>query len=268
MTRWWLPLLMAAAAAIPRAEAGTTFTLALDNDGGGEAAPRHVVLRVWASGSKVKAQLVSGRQPAMPAGSYLLSDAATSRTMLVDPQAGTWSTFDASSLAQAAPSLMTSMGGKFEVQHKGLQVEDLGEQDGGTVAGYPARRHRIRISYTTEFKMPVMSREAHQVIEEDLWTSRAPGEAIPWLARLAHTGDAEFDKQVEAKCPRISGFLLKRQRTTKASGMGRDTLLTESIVVSDLKTSDVAPGTFDLPAGSREIPATPGTRPPPGRPQP
>jgi hypothetical protein len=159
------------------------------------------------------------------------------------------------------------MGGMVKMDVSDVKVENLLEDDGGTVAGVSTTHYRFKTNYTMAMKVAFMNNVSHVEIVEDMWSTTALADAGVGLTqgRGFKLGNEGFDKLIEAEKSKMRGFPVKVVSVTTSETKGKVDRRTMTLQVSDLKTGVAVPDSaFTVPSGYEErspMPAGfPGTR--------
>ena len=234
------------------ARAGLSYTLTSRSEGEAGQGGYEMRLDVLVSGGAAKAVFTTP-PPGMSAGSWLVTQDGGGKTLVVDPGAKTYSEFSAGQLQSDVAAMQKAMG-PLKMRTENVKVEDLGEEDGGTIEGFPAKHHRFRVSYDRTMKLPMVKRSMHTVIEDELWTTSAVADAGTGIWKLPppKVPDGEGAEDLAAAYGKAGGFLLKLSRKTSSTGGHGDRSSTETLAVTEVKKADVPPETFAIPAGFTE----------------
>jgi hypothetical protein len=204
------------AAVPPPAAAGIHFTaLTRTSISGAEDTPPHtgqVEVEGWAVGPRARIEIRASENPAARAGTYLLSQDAGRRNVLVDPQARTYTPWDLDAMLELVGGVLHGMGPLLKMRFSDLKVERLPEEDGGSVAGIPTRRYSFRISYSTEVNVLGMTTSGATLIEQDLWITdklRDTGLGVWLRSEPPRTGSDQLDSQIVARVGPLAGYPLR-----------------------------------------------------------
>lgn len=199
-----------------------------------------------------------------PPGSFVISLDSSRRLIFVDPSTKTYSEVSGSRVASA-------IGGQ-QLSVKNLKVDVQKLDDHPIYAGYPTDHYRIQTSYDVTMQMASMplTQSVNTVI--DKWTTTAFGDiADAFLAGGAlKTGNPDLDQIIDAETSKTKGFPLRQTFTITTSGFGQKKdpnakvhvgvrRQTADLTVTSIKSTELAPSTFQVPAGYRlsESPASP-----------
>jgi hypothetical protein len=228
--------------------------------------------RSWVSGDKARMEFEASQNPAMPAGSYWITQDGGKTMTLVNPADQTYYTLDADGLRGVVGGAAKAMKSMMPTTHSDLKVDKLIDEDGGKIAGQATRHLKYRTSYSSDKKLFGMkSITTSTVREEEVWIARHL--KFPELAARAQagstTGDEDLDKLIATRRPPEDGFVLKQvvvTTTTDSKGAAQTSRMT--MEVSDLKQASAPAGAFEVPAGYALNPAFSGAadRNPPARP--
>jgi hypothetical protein len=226
---------VALTAAIPAA-AGVYFSAVTTVEGTPGARPPSTTVRGWAQGDKARVEFVTGADPLLRPGRFLLTLDGGRSVYLVDPAGRTFSewTGDAavwtSSIAAGRPT---------------AALEKAGEDDGGELVGVKTKHLVFRAA----------SAPAGAVAEEELWVAPelAEGALAVWMRRPV-AESAQESAVVQAERERHGSFPLRRVATLAAGGRGGGAARRITTVVTELSVEDVSAGTFSMGSGFREKP--------------
>ncbi len=252
-----LGFLFTAAVAASPAFAGLEFTIVTKVEGGREASMGNMVMNAQAEGEQARMEFVETKNPMFTAGSYMLVNAKGEMT-IVNPEKKTYSKFDLAAMMEGlggASDAMAKAGIKMEF--KDPKVEKLLEEPGGDLLGYPTTHYRWRTTYTMVMHLPVVGDRKTPVDSvEDVWTTTAivlPPQTVKAFAGMGQGGQfgAELKKIIDAAKVKMTGFQLKRVTVSAGQGKsgGQTTTTTE---VTKLRTTEIPPSRFVVPAGYTE----------------
>jgi hypothetical protein len=226
---------VALAAAVPAA-AGVYFSAVTTVEGAPGVRPPSTTVRCWAQGDKARVEFVTGADPLLRPGRFLLTLDGGRSVYLVDPAGRTFSEWSGdaamwtSSAAAARPS---------------SALEKAGEDDGGELVGVRTRRLVFRAA----------SAPAGAVAEEELWVAPelAEGALAVWMRRpAAETPDESAAAKADRE--RYGSFPLRRVATLAAGGRGGAPVRRLTTVVTELSVEELSAGTFAMGSGFREKP--------------
>ncbi len=202
-----------------------------------------------ASGYEFKAEADGGQfkmtylSPFMmfPEGSYLLGDNAAKMAYFVFPDKKQYIEMNINELGAMAKSM------KVTYSNEKVSVAPLPPK---LIGGALCPGKRINLSYDTEATVMGFHSKSHEEQTTDYYTTDkydvlALFGGRNWQAQGLATGDAAFDREIQAKV----GFLgfpmeIVIHRTANGKDQGTTTLTT-----SDVQMMPFAPGHFSLPAG-------------------
>ena len=239
------------------AMAGLKYTVSVhsggDGDYGGSVDAR---MDVSVSGASAKAVFATPL-PTLSAGSYLLTTDGGAKTVLVDPEAHTYSAFGAGVLSGMPSNIDSLQNGTAMVPMttENVKVEELGADDGGTIEGFHAKHVRIRVSYDRILKVPMMKQSMRTVIEDEVWVTDEVSDAGTkvWTVRPPEVPGGVGAAELAAAYGKIQGFVLKSKRTTSSKAGHDFRAMTETSEVSSVVKADIPEDTFAIPAGFEEV---------------
>ena len=240
-------------AAVPAA-AGIRYEAVTKTDGQGGG---NTKVEGWVSGEKAKILFRDSDQPLTEAGTYLLTRDGGKTIYLVNPEEKTYAEWDLQAMLGMAGALTGgAMGSLLKMDFSEPQVQQLADEDGGTVAGHPTRHTKFRTSYTVTVKVMGMGNTSDVVTEQDLWTTdqlQDVGLGV-WLRASPRSGNEQLDKLIATEMKKVQGFPLKSVTVSTTKGKkGKETVTRTSMEVTALERADIADASFALPAGYEEI---------------
>jgi Domain of unknown function (DUF4412) len=222
----------------------------------------------WVSGDKAKVEFVDASGPANPfaqKGTYILTSNGGKDLYLVNPEEKSYAKWSLDGMMKLIGGMMNGLGPLLKIELGDPKVEKLLDEDGGEVAGASTRHLQYRTRYSMKVRVLGISSNSEVDSVEDLWLASKWTDAGlgVWLrADPPRTGNAGFDKLIDASRERGAGFPLKStivSTTTQSKGK-RQTVTRTTTEVTELKSASVPDSTFALPAGYSEVapPAAPG----------
>ncbi len=220
--------------------------------------PGSSTVDAWVEGEKARIEFVQSSVPMIDKGSYLVTRDAGKTLFLVNPKDETFSKWDLQAMLQAAGQVIEGMGGMVQMEFSDPQVENLGEQDGGTLVGLATRQHSFRTAYTIKVKVLGMKRRSTIESEQQIWASSdldMPAMAV-WLRTDQPTGNEDLDKIIAAEYKQVTGFPVKTVTvTTTRDKKGREQTSRSVMEVTELRQGEeLATTSFEVPAGYDEVP--------------
>lgn len=243
-----------------RIVARTTVT---NGAGGSPAATSTMTMQLLGGRARVDMEGGPSRE-AMGKGGYMLLDAASGRTMLVNPAEKKALVMDGDMMGGAMGPMMD-----ISVTDVDVQAQDIGA--GGTYLGYRTRKHRVRTAYTLRITMkgaaaarmptampPQVVRtvtEGESEVSAEI-TSLDPAFDLfgeRFMRGMAQgTGMRQLSEAMRAKWPK--GLALRSRLTTTTSIEGGPrTTATNVMEVTELRRAEVDPAALRLPAGYEAV---------------
>lgn len=239
-------------AALPAA-AGFRYEAVTKTDG---QAGGNTKVEGWVSGEKAKILFRDSDQPFAESGTYLLTRDGGKTIYLVNPEEKTYAEWDLQAMLGMAGAITGgAMGPLLKMDFSEPQVQQLADEDGGTVAGHPTRHTKFRTSYTVTVKVMGMGNTSDVVTEQDLWTTdqlQDVGLGV-WLRASPRSGNEQLDKLIATEMKKVQGFPLKSVTVSTTKGKkGKETVTRTTMEVTALERADVADASFALPVGYKE----------------
>lgn len=236
------------------------------HDAAGKASETQV--EGWVSGDKAKVEFVETSGPANPfakKGTYILTSNGGKELYLVNPEEKSYARWSLDGMMKLIGGMMNGLGPLLKIELGDPKVEKLLDEDGGEVAGVSTRHVQFRTRYTMKVRVIGISSSSDVDSVEDFWLASKwtdPGLGVWLRADPPRTGNAQFDKLIDASRERFAGFPVKStmvSTTTQSKGK-RQTVTRTTTEVTELKSVSVPDSTFALPAGYSEVapPAAPG----------
>lgn len=209
---------------------------------------------VWATDTKAKFVVENSEDASMPAGfTIIATDSGENLTAVVD-QKQAYFQFSRDGYKR----LLKGKAAKDQVSIESPKLEELAvDEDGGTIAGYPTRHYKIKISFSDHESGQASS----FVAIEEFWTAPSIPNTAPFLNMLTQqaSGIDELDELLDYK--KLKGLPLKRIVEIYADGefVGRSL-----VEITKVGQSSVPESVFQVPVGYRKLeipgqaPSSPG----------
>ncbi len=215
-------------------------------------------VKAWVSGEKAKVLFESTGNPMMKKGDYLLTTDGGQTLYMVSPKDKTFSKWDLDAMLQMAAGV-TKMMNLAVTEGK---VEKLEERLGEAVAGLPTTYYKFRTTYRQTMKFMMINQDNRIEEVHELW-------AAPDLVEKAlgvylrktppKTVSEDFNRLMALEFEKVKGIPLKsRTVTTVQDKKGAKQTTTVTMEVSKLQVMPVPDGTFEIPAGYKEVQLLPG----------
>ena len=104
-------------------------------------------------------------------GSYLLTKDAGRTLYLVDPKEKAYSRWDLEAMLASTFALIESAGPLLDLEFSNASSKKLGEDDGGTLLGYPTRHYQWQSAHDMKLSVLGMKREYHIESVQDFWST-------------------------------------------------------------------------------------------------
>ena len=217
----------------------------------------------WVSGNKARVEFKeSGGNPMVKSGMYMITKDGGKTLYLVNPEDMTYVLWDVNGMLGALGGVMNGLGPMLKIEFSDPKVEQVSEEDGGSLLGMPTRHYKFRTSYTTKVKILGMGRSSDTVTDQDIWATTKltdPGLGV-WLRHdPPRTGNESFDKLIAAESEKrkVSGFPLKLVSTTTSTQKDKQNVTHQSMEVKTLETKSIADSQFEIPSGYKETQMAP-----------
>ena len=233
--------------------AGTVYTSSIRTEAAGQQF--ELKTRAWASGEKLRTEVIASDNPLLPVGNYVLRTPGTQALLVVDPTCKTFFRWD---LDKYISELSAGMQGKVEIRDSSFKK--LAEDDGGVVAGLHTRHYRFELRYTMVTLVYGIERRTPVVIEEDFWA--APELTSPELSQpMALAGlmdklssfSPEVDEMVAAATRELKGVVVRQATRTTATGHAGEIVSSSTMEIADVRTEHIADALFAVPADCHEV---------------
>lgn len=268
MSRVFGSMLVCVSFLIGTVEAGITFKQLVKTTGDEAEVGGDSSTRVWVQDGAVRMELLEGSEGSMTGmmekGSWILMKG--DEVYIVSPDQKAFSRVDSVAMEQAMGSVSGMMHDTgMEMKLENPAIEKLLEEDGGRIAGFPARHYRFRKSYTQSIKVPGSGTiSTDYVITEDIWTTTALEVTVDLNGLRFFSGssvEGEMMKLEEVAMSEVAGFPLRRIEKTEAKARGKGmmakimghmggdkggTITTEAV---DIRQEEIPASMFEIPAG-------------------
>lgn len=240
--------------------AGWVYTAVTRGEGSDQAQAANSTVKGWIDGNKARIEIAESANPMIPQQSYLISSDGGHTLFLVNPPERTYTRWDINAIIGLAGGAMQMMGMSFTTPN----VEKLVDEPGPSLLGFSTRHYRFLTSYALNMNFLGMRKSTEFKQEEDIWATDQLKDAgfNAWLnQRPNKTGNAEFDKLIEAELSKIRGFPLKRiSVTTQKDNDGNMETIKTTMEITSLSKADIPPGFFELPQDYTEKPLMPSLK--------
>jgi hypothetical protein len=225
-----------------------------------------IQVRGWVDGDAAKVEFQDAKGSMFKGGSYLLTKDGGRTLYLVDPKEKEYSLWDLEAMFATMGALLESTGPLLDLDFSNAASQKLGEEDGGTILGYPTRKYQWQSSYDMKMSILGIKRQYHMELLQDFWSTDrldAAGFKVWLRPDRSKTGSKEFDELLSTEMVKVEGFPLKTVTKSKmTTGKGKQQNATSTTEVTTLREESVPATTFELPAGYEERPFLPGMTPP------
>lgn len=235
--------------------------------GGGDQVMR---VHAWIDGEKARVEFVeSGGNDLFAEGGYLLTEDAGGTVYLVNPAEQEYMTFDLDALFGVLGNVMSAMGGIMEMSFEDVSSEQLAEEPGGELLGYPTTHHVWQTAYTMRMSVAGFGRSMRTEATTEVWCTdelSAAGFRVWLRPDRMRTGNEELDRLFAQSAQMTDCMPLRSMTVSSTQGQGEST--TETVVTllreepamvasvfelpadyTETSLADQMPGGFELPAG-------------------
>jgi len=244
---------LVAAAALPSpALAGIHYEAVTSSEGAGQN--QRTAVEAWIDGEKAKIAFTESGTPGLRQGQYLLTRDGGETLLLVDPKEKAYAEWDLAAMLQMFGSVLQAMGPVLNFKIENVEVEKLGQEPGGTVAGLATTKTRWRTEYDLTMKILGMGRTNHVETVQEVWTTDELADPAlgVWLRGASPTGFAELDQLFSAEMEKLDGFPLKSVATTTTTGQkgrqSQESRMTTEVTSLD-RSAAIPESTFEIPEG-------------------
>ena len=157
------------------------------------------VMRVSASvdGANARVEFIESDDDSLFAeGGYLLTNDGGGTVYLVNPAEQEYMTFDLDALFGLAGSLMSAMGGVMDMSFEDVTTEQLEQEPGGELLGYPTTHYVYRSAYTMIITVMGFRRTMRTESTTEIWCTdqlSAAGFRVWLRPDRMRTGNEELD---------------------------------------------------------------------------
>lgn len=220
-------------------------------------------VRAWIDGPAAKVEFAGTKGTIFESGSYLLTKDAGRTLHLVSPKEKAYSRWDVEGMLASAFALMESAGPMLDLNFSNAASQKMGEDDGGSLLGYPTRRYQWQTAYDMRLSVIGIKRQYRVESQQEFWVTKsldAEGFRVWLRPDRVRTGNEEFDELLAAEMTKVEGFPLKTIIKTKmTTGKGKTQNSISTTEVTTLRPeSSIPAATFELDPSYTEKPFLPG----------
>lgn len=186
-------------------------------------------------------------------GGYLLTQDAGGTIYLVNPAEQTYMTFDLDALLGMAGNVMNAMGGIMEMSFENVASENLGEQPGGELLGYPTTLYSFGVAYDMSITVMGFTRTTRTESRTQVWCTHeisAPAFGVWLRPDRMRTGNEDLDALISQQMQMPDCLPLRIVSVSSADGAGETR--SETIVTTLREEASFDAGMFVLPADYTE----------------
>ncbi|MGH9459404.1 MAG: DUF4412 domain-containing protein [Thermoanaerobaculia bacterium] len=250
MKRFLASLLLLVLAAAP-SYAGLRFRFENTTTGG----PGSLAGTAAVEGSSLRIDVSRGDGFLLPDGAIVLSKDGGATLTVIDPSKQHYYQLELERMFASVGSLLTQMGGMFEMNVRDAKVTVTDQGKGEPILGYPTHKHRVRTSWTLDMNVMGQKTSFAYATDAEMWVTDAiPAEQATFLQfRNMRTGHPELDELIETQTAGVEGFPLKvvtRTRTVQGTKVDEQTT---TMTVSEMEKVAIPAGRFEIPAGFERV---------------
>ena len=221
--------------------------------GGGQSS----TVRGWVDGPNARIEFEqSDASGLFTAGSYLLSNDGGETLYVVDPAERTIAAVDLAQIFQSIGAMTEATGGVVQMEFSDFTSEQLGQEPGEEILGFPTTRYRFKTGYTMSIGVLGMRRENRTESEHEFHCTDeldAEGFAVWLRPDRFRTGNEDIDRLIEQQFASVDCLPLRnRSVTTMTSGRRNASTSTTTTEVTTLREDTPPEGAFVLPTGYTE----------------
>jgi hypothetical protein len=248
--------LLIASLSLSAAYGGISYTAATQVQNGTNAAVDSVKITAQMEGQSGRMEF-SGSGAMATNGAYMVTKDAGQTMYLVNPTEKTYMKWDINQVFGFAQGFMTAAKAIVSYTVTNVVVEQVLEEKGPELQGYPTRHYKVKTSYATETRILGMRRASKVEREDDIWSTAKLIDPAMTMWRSQNritTGNEEMDKLLRGEMEKVQGFPLKKVSvsiTTPAKGKPETTLT--SMEVTEIKQGAIPASAFEWPADYTEV---------------
>ena len=223
-------------------------------------------VRGWIDGPAAKVEFAAQKGTMFKPGSYLLTKDAGRTLYLVDPKEKAYSRWDLEAMLASTFAIIESAGPLLDLEFSNASSKKLGEDDGGTLLGYPTRHYNWQSAHDMKLSVLGMKRQYHIESVQDFWsTDQLGAEGFKvWLRPdRTRTGNSGLDELLTSELATVPGFPLKMvTKSTMTTGKGKQQNSTSTMEVTTLRRSRCPRPRSICRRATKSGPSCPGMPPP------
>jgi hypothetical protein len=214
-----------------------------------------MVMRTYIDGENGRIEFVSTQgNPLYAEGGYMLTHDAGSTIYLVNPAEMTYILLDLDAMLGMAGNMMNAMGGVMEMSFDNVTSENLGQEPGGELLGYPTTRYAWHTAYDMNMKVMGFTRKSHSETTTEVWCTDQLGSAgfNIWLRPdRMRTGNEALDELISQQLQLPECLPLRIVSTSTADGQ-RGESRSQTVVTTLREEPALDAELFVLPADFTE----------------
>lgn len=212
-------------------------------------------VHAWVDGDRAKIEFQDSGQAGFGAGSYLLTTDGGAVLYIVNPQEQTYSEIDFENLFSTMNTAMEAMGGMMQMEFTDFTNEQVLEEPGETILGYPTTHYQFRTGYTMNMSIMGMNRQSRNENDSEFWCSdelSASGLRVWLRPDKFRTGNEEFDQLIEQGMGNMNCLPLRSRTVSTMTNNNQTTETTSTTEVTVFREETVAADMFEIPTGYAE----------------
>jgi len=235
--------------------AAVYYEMTTSSESPGPGGDQEMQMNTYVDGENGRIEFVSTQgNPLFTEGGYMLTHDAGSTIYLVNPAEKTYMQLDLDAILGMAGNMMNAMGGVMEMSFDNVVSENLGQEPGDELLGYPTTRYSFRTAYDMNIKVMGFNRSSHSESTTQVWCTDEVGSSgfNIWLRPdRMRTGNEGLDELISQQL-QLPECLPLRIVSISATDGQRGEMRSETVVTTLRQESNFDPEMFALPADYTE----------------
>jgi len=235
--------------------AAVYYEMTTSTESPGLGGDQEMQMNTYVDGENGRIEFVSTEgNPLFAEGGYMLTHDAGSTIYLVNPAEMTYMQLDLDAMLGMAGNMMNAMGGVMEMSFDNVVSENLGQEPGDELLGYPTTRYSFRTAYDMNIKVMGFNRSSHSESTTEVWCTDEVGPSgfNIWLRPdRMRTGNEGLDELISQQLQLPECLPLRIVSTSTADGQ-RGESRSETVVTTLRQEPGFDAGLFTLPADYEE----------------